>query len=58
MVSPESIHDLIALRTHISEDDPAAAKRVARSTSSIVLSIFFRRIRSLAIPAAFPQRGS
>ena len=27
--SPESIHDLIALRAHISEDDPAAAKRVA-----------------------------
>jgi toxin ParE1/3/4 len=26
--SPESIHDLIALRTHIAEDDPAAAKRV------------------------------
>lgn len=27
--SPESIHDLIALRTHIAEHDPAAAKRVA-----------------------------
>src|SRR6202163_967583 len=27
--SPESIHDLIALRVHISADDPAAAKRVA-----------------------------
>jgi toxin ParE1/3/4 len=27
--SPESIHDLTALRAHISEDDPAAAKRVA-----------------------------
>src|SRR6202049_4346655 len=27
--SPEAIDDLISLRTHISEDDPAAAKRVA-----------------------------
>jgi hypothetical protein len=27
--SPEGIHDLIALRAHISADDPAAAKRVA-----------------------------
>lgn len=27
--SPESIRDLIALRTHIAEHDPAAAKRVA-----------------------------
>ena len=27
--SPESIHDLIALRVHIAEHDPAAAKRVA-----------------------------
>src|SRR5208282_1349301 len=27
--SPESIHDLIALRAHIAETDPAAAKRVA-----------------------------
>ena len=27
--SPESIHDLIALRAHIAEQDPAAANRVA-----------------------------
>jgi toxin ParE1/3/4 len=27
--SPESIQDLVALRAHISADDPAAAKRVA-----------------------------
>ncbi len=27
--SPESIHDLIALRAHIADHDPAAAKRVA-----------------------------
>jgi toxin ParE1/3/4 len=27
--SPESIHDLISLRAHIAEHDPAAAKRVA-----------------------------
>jgi toxin ParE1/3/4 len=27
--SPESIRDLISLRTHIAEHDPAAAKRVA-----------------------------
>jgi toxin ParE1/3/4 len=27
--SPESIHDLIALRAYIAEHDPAAAKRVA-----------------------------
>jgi len=27
--SPEIIHDLIALRAHIAEQDPAAAKRVA-----------------------------
>jgi toxin ParE1/3/4 len=27
--SPESVHDLIALRVHIAEHDPAAAKRVA-----------------------------
>ncbi len=27
--SPESIHDLLALRAHIAEHDPAAAKRVA-----------------------------
>jgi toxin ParE1/3/4 len=27
--SPESIHDLISLRAHIGEHDPAAAKRVA-----------------------------
>jgi plasmid stabilization system protein ParE len=27
--SPESIHDLLALRAHINEHDPAAAKRVA-----------------------------
>lgn len=27
--SPESIRDLIALRAHIAEQDPAAAKRVA-----------------------------
>jgi toxin ParE1/3/4 len=27
--SPESIHDLIALRAHIAEHDPASAKRVA-----------------------------
>src|SRR5271155_5651396 len=27
--SPESIHDLIALRAYIAENDPAAAKRVA-----------------------------
>jgi len=27
--SPESISDLISLRTYIAEDDPAAAKRVA-----------------------------
>ena len=27
--SPESIHDLIALRTHIADHDPAAAKGVA-----------------------------
>jgi toxin ParE1/3/4 len=27
--SPESMHDLIALRAHIAEHDPAAAKRVA-----------------------------
>src|ERR1039458_4041263 len=27
--SPESIHDLIALRAHIFEDNPAAAKRVS-----------------------------
>ena len=27
--SPESIHDLIVLRAHIAERDPAAAKRVA-----------------------------
>jgi toxin ParE1/3/4 len=27
--SPESIHDLIALRAHIAQRDPAAAKRVA-----------------------------
>jgi plasmid stabilization system protein ParE len=25
--SPESIHDLISLRTHIAEHDPAAANR-------------------------------
>ena len=28
LCSPESIHDLIALRAHIAEHDPAAAKRV------------------------------
>ena len=27
--SPKSIHDLIALRAYIAENDPAAAKRVA-----------------------------
>jgi toxin ParE1/3/4 len=27
--SPESIHDLIALRVYIAKNDPAAAKRVA-----------------------------
>ena len=27
--SPEAIHDLLALRAHINEHDPAAAKRVA-----------------------------
>jgi toxin ParE1/3/4 len=27
--SPEFIHDLLALRAHIAEHDPAAAKRVA-----------------------------
>ena len=27
--SPESIHDLLSLRAHINEHDPAAAKRVA-----------------------------
>src|ERR1700686_303682 len=27
--SPESIHDLISLRAHIAERDPAAAKRIA-----------------------------
>jgi plasmid stabilization system protein ParE len=27
--SPEAIHDLTALRAHIAEHDPAAAKRVA-----------------------------
>jgi plasmid stabilization system protein ParE len=27
--SPESIHDLISLRAHIGEHDPAAAKRIA-----------------------------
>jgi plasmid stabilization system protein ParE len=27
--SPESIHDLLVLRAHINEHDPAAAKRVA-----------------------------
>jgi toxin ParE1/3/4 len=27
--SPESIHDLISLREHIAQHDPAAAKRVA-----------------------------
>ena len=27
--SPESIHDLLALRAYIAEHDPAAAKRVA-----------------------------
>ena len=27
--SPESIHDLLSLRAHIAEHDPAAAKRVA-----------------------------
>jgi len=27
--SPESIHDLLAVRAHIAEHDPAAAKRVA-----------------------------
>ena len=27
--SPESIHDLIALRAYIAEHDPAAAKRIA-----------------------------
>ena len=27
--SPESIHDLISLRAHISQDEPTAAKRVA-----------------------------
>jgi toxin ParE1/3/4 len=27
--SPESIRDLIALRAHIAEHDPAAAKRIA-----------------------------
>jgi plasmid stabilization system protein ParE len=27
--SPESIHDLIALRAHVAEHDPAAAKRAA-----------------------------
>ena len=27
--SPESIHDLAALRAHIAEHDPSAAKRVA-----------------------------
>lgn len=27
--SPESIHDLLALRAHIAEHDPAAAKRIA-----------------------------
>jgi plasmid stabilization system protein ParE len=27
--SPESIHELLALRAHIAEHDPAAAKRVA-----------------------------
>ena len=27
--SPESIHDLLALRAHIAEHDPVAAKRVA-----------------------------
>ena len=26
--SPESIHDLLALRAHIADHDPAAAKRV------------------------------
>jgi toxin ParE1/3/4 len=29
MWSPESIHDLISLRAHIGEHDPAAAKRIA-----------------------------
>ncbi len=27
--SPESIHDLLALRAHIAEHDPVAARRVA-----------------------------
>ena len=27
--SPESLHDLLALRAHIAKHDPAAAKRVA-----------------------------
>jgi plasmid stabilization system protein ParE len=36
--SPESIVDLISLRSYIAEDDPAAAKRVHRTINPAAAS--------------------
>jgi plasmid stabilization system protein ParE len=56
--SPESIHDLIALRTHIAEHDPAAAKRVALHILSIALRTRCRKIRSSVRRVASPGHAN
>ena len=51
--TPESIHDLSALRAHVLEDDPAATKRVALHILNRASPVGKSATRSP--PAAFPE---
>jgi toxin ParE1/3/4 len=51
--SPESIHDLIALRAHIAEHDPAAAKCVALQIVHCVEGLLAERPK-LGAPGRVP----
>ena len=60
--SPESIHDLIALRAHIAEHDPAAAKRVALASQPEFIAFLRARwnfyvIALLALDAALSRHA-
>jgi plasmid stabilization system protein ParE len=55
--SPESIHDLISLRAHIGEHDPAAAKRVALHILYCVENLLSENPQ-LGARAASPERAN
>jgi hypothetical protein len=47
--SPESIHDLIALRAHIAEHDPAAAKLSALIAAVVVPGFLYSQVHGTKV---------